>query len=172
MKVIMKILHSFKYFSRFAEIGVLKGDLSKKILTTYPYVKEYYGIDPYEPYDDIGSNPTIHKRFNTKKDWDDLYKKTYTELEKFPQYHLMRTTSEDASKLFSNKYFDLVLIDGNHLYDYVKLDIKCWIPKIKKGGMIGGHDYGIDFLPGVKRAVDELIKTPMLFPKSMWFHTI
>jgi hypothetical protein len=46
---------------------------------------------------------------------------------------------------------DFVYIDANHDYDSVYDDIQYWYPKIKKGGVIGGHD--INYY-GVKKAVN------------------
>lgn len=75
---------------------------------------------------------------------------------------------ESASR-FSDLFFDLVFIDANHTYEYVKADVEAWLPKIKKGGTIAGHDYGLE--GGVKQAVDELfpdaIKPPMKW-SSIW----
>jgi len=36
---------------------------------------------------------------------------------------------------------DFVYIDGCHSYESVKNDIKVWFPKVKKAGVIGGHDF-------------------------------
>ena len=47
-----------------------------------------------------------------------------------------------------------VFIDGDHSYEAVKADIAAWMPRIKPGGFLAGHDYG-DAHPGVKRAVLE-----------------
>jgi len=48
---------------------------------------------------------------------------------------------------------DLVYIDANHDYDNVKRDIACWYPKVRKGGIMCGHDYRIN---GVYTAVKEV----------------
>ena len=48
---------------------------------------------------------------------------------------------------------DFVYVDGNHAYDFVKEDIKLYYPKLKIGGVLGGHDY--QDAP-VKRAADEM----------------
>ena len=65
---------------------------------------------------------------------------------------LIKSDSCDAASLFENESVDFVFIDGNHWYDYVKKDIEAWLPKIKKGGMISGHDYQE---AGVSTAVGE-----------------
>ena len=41
---------------------------------------------------------------------------------------------------------DFVYIDANHAYDWVVQDIELWYPKVKKGGILWGHDYlGMDW---------------------------
>lgn len=61
-------------------------------------------------------------------------------------------TVEDGS-------LDMVFLDADHSYEGVHSDIEAWRPKVRKGGWIGGHDYGNDEpaydFSGVKRAVDE-----------------
>jgi predicted O-methyltransferase YrrM len=55
-------------------------------------------------------------------------------------------------KNYPDKYFDFVFIDGGHDYETAIEDIRGWYPKLKDGGVIGGHD--IDW-PGVNKAVKE-----------------
>jgi predicted O-methyltransferase YrrM len=57
------------------------------------------------------------------------------------------------------KRFDAVFIDASHEYEDVRLDIFAWLPLVKPGGVICGHD--IDW-PGVYRAVKELVPDAML----------
>jgi hypothetical protein len=48
--------------------------------------------------------------------------------------------SEEAAQEIPNN-LDFVYIDGSHQYDYVKKDIELYYPKVKKGGIFGGHDF-------------------------------
>ena len=50
------------------------------------------------------------------------------------------------------KPLDVVFLDGDHSYEAVCDDIKLWVPHIKSGGILCGHDYR--FTP-VQRAVKE-----------------
>lgn len=50
----------------------------------------------------------------------------------------------------------LVYLDAGHSYKDVMSDIALWLPHVMPGGILAGHDYGVEFLPGVKRAVDEV----------------
>jgi len=86
----------------------------------------------------------------------------YQHLLGYENVELLIMTSTEANKKIKNGSLDLVFIDANHSYENVKEDIGNWLPKIRKGGIICGHDYvnkGIEFesslCTGVKRAVDE-----------------
>lgn len=65
---------------------------------------------------------------------------------------------------FEDASLDLVFIDSDHRYEQVAADIRAWLPKVKPGGLLCGHDYrrpwrhlwGHD-RSGVKRAVDEIL---------------
>jgi hypothetical protein len=48
--------------------------------------------------------------------------------------------SEEAAKEVSDEHFDYVYIDGDHTEEAVAKDLRLWYPKVKKGGMLGGHD--------------------------------
>ena len=61
--------------------------------------------------------------------------------------------TDSASKEFKDNSFDLIFIDADHSYEAVKKDLDNWIPKLKPGGKISGHDYGNK--EGVGRAVNE-----------------
>lgn len=47
-------------------------------------------------------------------------------------------------------------VDAGHSYAEISKDITAWTPKIKPGGIIAYHDYGVwKITVGVKKAVDE-----------------
>lgn len=54
---------------------------------------------------------------------------------------ISQTTSFEVSKEYEDESLDLVYIDGSAQFDSVCEDISVWRPKIRKGGMICGHDY-------------------------------
>ena len=79
-------------------------------------------------------------------------------------------TSLEAAARFADKSLDFVWIDGNHEYEAVKADIMAWLPKVKAGGVLAGHDY---FKSGkatnqVIEAVDELLPNCRKQYKSWW----
>lgn len=48
-----------------------------------------------------------------------------------------------------------VFIDGDHSYEACRDDIVAWLPKVRRGGILAGHDYS-DSFPGVIKAANEL----------------
>ena len=49
--------------------------------------------------------------------------------------------SLDAVKLVVDGSLDFVYLDGSHEYGDVRDDIVAWYPKVKLGGVFGGHDF-------------------------------
>lgn len=70
----------------------------------------------------------------------------------------VRQKSVDAGMAFAaiGASFDLIFIDAGHNYEDVRDDIFVWLPLLKPGGVICGHDYA-SYHPGVIQAVDQLI---------------
>lgn len=65
--------------------------------------------------------------------------------------------STESASLFKDRSLDFVYIDACHEYSKVRLDILAWLPKVKSGGTLAGHDYNRTH-PGVRRAVDEIFR--------------
>lgn len=72
---------------------------------------------------------------------------------------VVKMPSVEAAHQINDGSMDFVFLDGDHSYEGVRADIAAWLPKVKKGGWLGGHDYANDMpeydFSGVKRAVDE-----------------
>ena len=140
-----------------AEIGVWKSHTLRTILRSDCDIKEYWAIDQWK----VLGNEHGHMSNRTRADWDGLYWSSCKYIPYFKQLKVLRLSSLDASKLFPpkyfpNGYFDLVFIDASHFYEDVLDDIKLWLPLIKVGGVLTGHDYGSRRHVGVKKAVDEI----------------
>ena len=60
--------------------------------------------------------------------------------------------------MFKDNSYDFIYIDPDHKYESVVKDVELYLPKLKKGGIIGGHDYCLIFWSGV--IVDETIGKP------------
>ena len=145
------------------QIVLVKGHL--------PRHQQNYGahivcIDPwqngYDPKD--GASENIEMSI-VEKQFDEMIS-NYDSVVKF------KMTSGKAAEKFWDETFDLVYIDGLHTYDGVKNDIELYLPKVKKGGYIAGHDYNSKHFPGVKDAVDEFFTPDKTFKDSSWIKRI
>jgi hypothetical protein len=70
--------------------------------------------------------------------------------------HATVTPSLIREQFGSDFYTDFTFIDGDHSYESVIRDISNWLPFLRAGGIISGHDYSASY-PGVVRAVTELV---------------
>lgn len=136
-----------------AEIGSYAG-VSSEVLALH--CEKLYCIDTWEDWNNDG---IIFQAM----DLFDNMKSLHSHVEK------LHMRGEDASKLFEDNKFDLVYIDASHWYEDVINDIKTWLPKVKSGGYLAGHDYieGIDVLYAVN---DFFGKTHSItkYPDSTW----
>jgi len=85
------------------------------------------------------------------------------------RYAVRRDSTHVAARAIS-ALFDLVYVDADHGYEATLGDIRAWLPGVKPGGIMAGHDYGTTH-GGVKLAVDELFegKEIGVFPDSSWW---
>ena len=56
---------------------------------------------------------------------------------------VIKKYSQEAAPMLEHMRgkLDLVFIDGNHAFDYVYLDLKLWVPLVRSGGIVCGHDW-------------------------------
>ena len=79
--------------------------------------------------------------------------------------NMLKGGSVEMAQTFPDESIDWVYIDANHTYNSVMDDLKAWYPKVRKGGIVSGHDYldgthngYLGQVYGVKSAVDEFTK--------------
>jgi len=96
-----------------------------------------------------------------------LYKQFTENIKPVKDYiKVLSMPSIEASKQFDDNYLDFVFIDAGHEYEEAKSDIDAWYPKLKKSGILAGHDYTDEF-PGVIKAVNEFCKKHNLSKKIL-----
>jgi len=67
----------------------------------------------------------------------------------------LRGTSEEVVDYFQPGELDMVFIDGDHTPEGIALDLKLWVPKVRQGGLILGHDWDGIWGKHVRPAVTE-----------------
>jgi len=118
-------------FKTGVEIGVARGEFSEKFAEAGLTI---YAVDAWLSYDDYTDT-------RGQQVLDDLYENTVKRLAPYPNCKIVRKTSMEAAKDFEDESLDFVYIDGNHQLKYVIEDLSEWSKKVKKGGIISGHDY-------------------------------
>lgn len=114
------------------EIGVYKGKFSY-ILKKYNPKLDLTGVDPWNVYGD-------YKDYNEDELENEAYRQAKIRAEKYG-ITLMKAWSMDAVKEFKDESLDFVFIDGNHDFEHVVEDVAKWSCKVRKGGIVSGHDF-------------------------------
>lgn len=152
------LLNEWNLLHEGVEVGVCQGFFSANLLGFWPgflhCVDAWTAVPGYEEEYDHEAN----------------YAETLGRLRQYDgRYEIHRKPSVEAAGDFPDASLDFVYLDANHSYSAVRDDLHAWWPKVKRGGMLAGDDYGIveeqwvDFGHGkirfgVKRAVDEWSK--------------
>ncbi len=140
--------------ARFVEVGCLLGKslsyLSIEITNSGKNI-ELYGVDTWPK---MRVDQKGYKEGGLSKFEGDTFKAFQWNMKSSGIDNItpIRMLSSEAAKQFEDRSLDFVFIDAEHDYNSVKNDILSWLPKIKNGGYIGGHDYEMD---SVKKFIKE-----------------
>lgn len=78
------------------------------------------------------------------------------------------SNSINATTIFPDRSIDFVFLDASHDYASVKRDIIAWLPKVRLGGTMAGHDYYHDT---VRKALEETIRDVSI-GGACWIKTV
>ena len=127
-----------------AEIGILRGYMSKALLSRNDLV--LFMVDNWKEIPDLEHKDIALKQTDFAAD----------------RRHVLHLDSVAAASTIQDGTLDFVFIDADHSYRGVSSDIEAWLPKLRRNGLLCGHDYnnknieeGVD----VKRAVDEFVSS-------------
>lgn len=137
-----------------AEIGVYEFEFARLILERWRG-RVLWCVDPWckQPPDQWRGE------FSRRNDWETLWQRAKVIAKSDRRILLVRKFSAEAAQTFPDQFLDFVYLDGNHARAEVYADLGRWWPKIKPGGIFGGHDYVTDTGPPhhleVKPALDQ-----------------
>lgn len=131
-----------KNFKIGAEIGVGNGRFSEILCKNIPDLK-LYCIDIWEEYKD-----------RSKDYQENIFKQAKEKLSKY-NTEIIKKPSIEASLDIKDNSLDFVFIDGDHCFDNVMIDIILWARKVKKGGIVSGHDHMFFHNSGTVEAVNK-----------------
>jgi hypothetical protein len=139
-----------------AEIGVKQGHFSRYLLEHWRG-SLLHSIDPW-----TASTAEIDAagRPISQSEHDACQREAVETLRRFgPRSNVVRAPSLEAALRFRDGSLDFCYIDALHFEWAIRQDIEAWAPKVRRGGLLSGHDY-LDgpwqaSVFGVKTVVDE-----------------
>lgn len=143
------------------EIGSYMGE-STSLFAMSGLFSDIYAIDPWEgSFQHLNENQgfvNIITEFN-------INNRLFTE----KIVHPIIGYSQDVVHKFNDDEYDVIYVDGDHDYTSVKRDIQMYLPKLKSGGFMCGHDYNERIFPNTCAAIDEIFGKPhQVFSDESW----
>jgi predicted O-methyltransferase YrrM len=144
--------------AHFVEIGSYKGRSSSFLAVEIVRSNKKIKLDCVDTWE---GSPE-HQQGQSHEDSDVVNRQLFEVFRKNMQpvegyYTAVRADSLAASAFYADQSLDFVFIDAAHDYQSVLADINAWLPKVKTGGIISGHDF---FHDPVKQAVVETLNSP------------
>ena len=140
-----------------AEVGVHRGKLSRELFKLIPGLKlfmiDIWSDKSYPDNDDTAAAPKYRDLY--RNHWKENMQAARDAVMGY-NAELIRADSITGAEKFADASLDFVFLDADHSYEAVKKDIATWLPKIKPGGLMSGHDYERKGKFGVQKAVDEI----------------
>jgi hypothetical protein len=143
------------------ELGVRKGDYCDLILRVLdPSIVCL--VDPWAEGFDINGKvefyPNWHfplrTAYSTDTDLEYVRTRFKSEIDR-GKVVVHRGFSYEVISSFRDQCFDFIYIDACHIYEAVRWDLEHYLPKLRAGGLLCGHDYVEHPSFGVVKAVDE-----------------
>ena len=137
--------------SHFVEIGCWKGQSASFMAVEIHNSEKNIRFDCVDHWSDAAGCPGPDKWIQQGQ----LFEKFLSNTERVK--HIItpvREMSVDAAKKYKDGSLDFVFIDADHEREPCREDIIAWMPKVKNGGILAGHDYG--WCQGVRDAVHDV----------------
>lgn len=150
-------------FSGIAEVGVEQGEYSEVLARENPNAALFL-VDAWKAYRGYRDHVSQAKL-------DGFYERTAQRIDQFNRptrrVELIRKYSVEAAHRWEDGLLDAVYIDANHEFSHVVADLAAWVPKVRVGGIVSGHDFftsgGPYHVPYAVRGFTEAYKV------SPWF---
>jgi predicted O-methyltransferase YrrM len=138
----------------YLEIGCYYGANIISVEQTYGKHKDsrLYGVDPWEDYAEY----TEYK--NTQENTYQTFSENIKNSGNKEKFIAKRGYSNEVIPTFSDNFFDIIYIDGNHEPDYVLEDAVLCFRKLKKGGLMIFDDYGWGGPDLTKAGIDGFLR--------------
>ena len=156
------------------ELGVHKAETFCTILQNCPNVKMLYGIDSYQPYNDyLSTDGTETLQFSFGKKDVEYFKLTAIHNIEWSgckeRAGLYLQDSNEVASQIEDETIDFIFLDAWMTSEQIANDLRVWYPKIKKGGLFSGHDYGIQVEKELNKFFEEFSISPKVSKFDLTF---
>lgn len=145
-----------------AEIGSFQGTST---LFFSLFAKKVYSVDCYDYHvPPSGRIPEMDAMFvEAEKIFIDRTKDVHNIVK-------IRKPSVEAAKDFEEDSLDCVYVDAEHIYDYIREDVRAWKDKVKHGGVLCGHDFDHNHSESIRRILTEfdLMNNLTVYSDTSW----
>ncbi len=102
---------------------------------------------------------------------EDVFATFMNNVGNFKNLKFFRAKGHEAAQEIADASYDCIFIDAGHTESDVTQDIQDWLPKVRLGGILCGHDY-VDSWMGVIAAVDKAFGKPDEIHDTIWVHYV
>lgn len=152
--------------AHFVEVGALLGRSTCYLAELIQFSQKRIRLDVVDTWVNLPPDPTFHAA--VREAAGDPYKMFLLNMERFGVAQFVRPIrleSTEAAQMYRDSSLDFVFLDADHSFQAVCRDIEEWAPKVKPGGVLAGHDYG---MPEVQRAVQERLGEHNFYAPACW----
>lgn len=160
MSEFKQLLEYYQCLGTGCEVGVAEGRSSFDFLSMGITL---YMVDAWQTLDQLGDG-------GFEQSWHDQnYSDAFDRVRSFKgKFVILRGKSVDMAEYVENGSLDFIYIDADHSFAGCLADLNAWVPKVRYGGIVAGHDF-LNPAYGVSEAVETFC---VCEGKNIVVHTI
>lgn len=124
------------------ELGVQRGEFFNEMMSKWQIAQTYVFVDIWAHQENYQDGANVDQ-----SDQDTFMNQaiTYANNQKaaghLQELVICRNFTVNCVLNFPDHHFDFIYVDARHDYKGVLVDLQKWWPKLKRGGIMAGHDY-------------------------------
>ena len=143
-----------------AELGTAEGYFAADMLR-WEVTKKLYVVDNWATIHDQSGDGNNPQEWHDKNYQDAMARLAFGN----GRVEVLRGISWNMAKEVPDESLDLLYVDCCHTYKCVMNDLHAWVPKVKPGGIVAGHDF-LNKAYGVYQAVVDFGKGFTVIPEN------
>lgn len=143
----------FREGGRFVEVGCWHGQSSVSLLKMIGQAGAEIAVDFIDTWLASPNEPEMLAELE-RLGPDHVYESFLANVAPYAGWRAIRKRSVEAAADYEDASLDFVFIDADHSAEAVEADVRAWLPKVKPGGVLAGHDADYDSVrAGLSRVI-------------------